>query len=243
MNIMNITGVVSNDESIGTIPWSPVKKLPAKPKQPPSRPTPCDKSQLSLSQEFVKRSQQTSPGNFIHSSMQTFAIQSADLFVQTESNNEEPVTDPDNTEVGGVVALQAQVEQLKKEVAKLVFENNRYHFAISNCTFCASDDVTSDASISLYASIRASTPVSSALPSSGQAPAVQRTIPALMSLTIDDRTKAEVDTMQKRKDKVFISRMVETLTKLEIKYLAPRRNTKRRLSTRKQKNRPTIPII
>ena len=62
-----------------------------------------------------------------------------------------------------------------------------------------------------------------------------------MSLTIDDRTKAEVDTMQKRKDKVFISRMVETLTKLEIKYLAPRRNTKRRLSTRKQKNRPTIP--
>ena len=62
-----------------------------------------------------------------------------------------------------------------------------------------------------------------------------------MSLTIDDRTKAEVDTMQKRKDKVFISRMVETLTKLEIKHLAPRRNTKRRLSTRKQKNRPTIP--
>ena len=56
MNIMNITGIVSNDESIGTIPWSPVKKLPAKPKQPPSRPTPSNKSQLSLSQELVHRS-------------------------------------------------------------------------------------------------------------------------------------------------------------------------------------------
>ena len=62
-----------------------------------------------------------------------------------------------------------------------------------------------------------------------------------MSLKIDDRTKTEVDTMQKMKDKVFISRMVETLTKLEIKYLAPRRNRKRRLFMRKQKNRPTIP--
>ena len=28
MNIMNITGIVSNDESIETIPWTPVIKLP-----------------------------------------------------------------------------------------------------------------------------------------------------------------------------------------------------------------------
>ena len=48
-----------------------------------------------------------------------------------------------------------------------------------------------------------------------------------MSLIIDDRIKAEVDTMQKKKDKVFISRMVETLTKLEIKYLTTRHKKKR----------------
>ena len=240
-HIMNITGIGTNDESIGTIPRTPVQKLPAKPIQPPSRPTPCDKSQLSLSQEFVKRSQQTSPGNFIHSSMQTFAIQSADLFVQTESNNEESVTDPDNTEVGGVVALQAQVEQLKKEVAKLVFENNRYHFAISNCTFCASDDVTSDASISLDASIRASTPVSSALPSSGLDPALfPRTIPALMSLSVQDMRQVKVDNVDKSKDKTFISRMVRTLAKLERTYLTTRHKKKRLFFTRNQKTGPII---
>ena len=123
--------------------------------------------------------------------MQTVAIQSADLSVQTEPNNEEHVTGPDNSEVGGVVALQAQVKQLKKEVAELVFENNRYHLAISNCTFCASDDVTSDASLPLDSSIRASTPVSSALPSSGLGPALfTRTIPALMSLTVQDMRQA-----------------------------------------------------
>ena len=43
MNIMNITGVVSDDGSIGTIPWTPV--------QSPTRPTLCGGSQLSLSQE------------------------------------------------------------------------------------------------------------------------------------------------------------------------------------------------
>ena len=48
-----------------------------------------------------------------------------------------------------------------------------------------------------------------------------------MSLKIDDRIKAEVDTMQKKKDKVFISRMVVTLTKLEIKYLTTRHKKKR----------------
>ena len=69
INIMNITGIGSNGESIGTIPGTPVKKIPAKPTQPPSRPTPCDKSQLSLSQEFVNRCQQTSSGNFIQSSL------------------------------------------------------------------------------------------------------------------------------------------------------------------------------
>ena len=194
-------------------------------RQPPS-PTLCDQSLQTLPVQLTNRSQQTAPENFSDDSMQTPAISFADLPVQTEPIDEE--LGPDGAEAVAVVALQAQLEQLKKEVAELVFENNRYHFAISNCTFCASDDATSDASISLTASIRASTPVSSALPSSGQAPALlSRTIPALMSLIIDDRIKAEVDTMQKKKDKVFISRMVETLTKLEIKYLTTRHKKKR----------------
>ena len=100
MNIMNITAFGSNDESIGTIPQTSVLKLPAKPIQPPSRPTPSDKSHLSLSQEFVEQSQQSSPGNFNPDSMLTTAILAADLSVQTWFNNEEPVTDPDNSEVG-----------------------------------------------------------------------------------------------------------------------------------------------
>ena len=87
MNIMNITAFGSNDESIGMIPLTPVLKLPAKPIQPPSRPTPSDESQLSLSQEFVEQSQQTSPGNSIHDLMLTIAILSADLSVQTDFNN------------------------------------------------------------------------------------------------------------------------------------------------------------
>ena len=130
-----------------------------------------------------------------------------------------------------------------------MFMNNRYHLAISNCTFCVSADVnTCDASTFLDASIGASTPAcqsprsgaSFALPSSRPAPALQsRTIPALMSLTIDDRIKAEVDTMQKRKDKAFISGMVKTLTKLETKYLNPRHNSKKQLFMRKQ-NSPSF---
>ena len=52
-----------------------------------------------------------------------------------------------------------------------------------------------------------------------------------MSLTIDDRTITEVNTMQKRKDKTFISKMVKTLTKLEIQYLTPRHNSKKQLFT------------
>ena len=90
--------------------------------------------------------------------------------------------------------------------------NNRYHLTISNCTFCASGPAL-----------------------------LSRTIPALMSLTIDDRTITKVNTRQKRKDKTFISKMVKTLIKLETKYLSPRHSKKRQLFARKQKYRPIIP--
>ena len=133
MNVINITGILSNDESIRTIPWTPVKKLPAKPIQPPSRPTPCYKSQLSWSQELVNRSQQTTPGNLFDSSIQTLASSTADLSVQTELNDKELVAD--SSDVAAAVAQQAEVDQLKEEVAGLVYMNNRYHLAISNLTF------------------------------------------------------------------------------------------------------------
>ena len=138
-------------------------------RQPPS-PTLCDQSLQTLPVQLTNRSQQTAPENFSDDSMQTPAISFADLPVQTEPIDEE--LGPDGAEAVAVVALQAQLEQLKKEVAELVFENNRYHFAISYCTFCALEDDTSDASTFLDTSIRASTPVSSKLPSSDPDPAL-----------------------------------------------------------------------
>ena len=55
-------------------------------------------------------------------------------------------------------ALQQEVGQLKKKVAELVFMNNRYHLALSNCTLCDADDL-SDASSTIDGPIRASTPL------------------------------------------------------------------------------------
>ena len=81
MNIMNITGIESDDESLGTMPWTP-------PMQPPSsRPIPCDRGQFSRSQKLANRSQQTTPGNLFYHSNQTLANSNADLSAQTESYN------------------------------------------------------------------------------------------------------------------------------------------------------------
>ena len=52
-----------------------------------------------------------------------------------------------------------EVNNLKQSISDLVYENNRYHLAISYCTVCTSDDEFSDASLS-GVSIKASTPVS-----------------------------------------------------------------------------------
>ena len=53
-----------------------------------------------------------------------------------------------------------EIKNLKLKISELAYENNRYHLAISNCTFCASDDEpdNSDASSWSDASIMASTP-------------------------------------------------------------------------------------
>ena len=206
MNIMNITGVVSNGGSTETIP---VKKLPSKPMQPPSRPTLCDKSQLS--QELVDQSQQTTPGNLFDHSIHTLAGSISDLSVEIKSNDEEPVAV--SSKVAAAVSLQAEVDQLKKEVAALVFMKNRASTAVSGLSF----------------SLPSSHP---ALPS--------RTIPPLMSLTFDERTQARVDNIKKRRDKAFISRMFKILTKLETKYLPPKHIKRRQLSTTKQMNSAVI---
>ena len=136
-----------------------------------------------------------------------------------------------------------EVLQLKRRVAELTFTNNRYHLALSNCTFCVSDnDDSTIASTFDESIIRASTPVSNEFPSSGPDRTLpSRTIPALMSLTTDTSRKAKTDTVKKNKDQGFITRMVNTLTKLETKYQVPEHKRKKRLFARKQRRSSIIP--
>ena len=84
------------------------------------------------------------------------------------------------------------ITKFKQRISDLVYENNRYHLAISNCTFCASDKSDSpDASTFFEASIRASTP----LPSLDLSPAsLSSTILALMSINWD---RKQANTEQK----------------------------------------------
>jgi len=146
-----------------------------------------------------------------------------------------------------------EVNNLKKQISDLVYENNRYHLSISYCTVCTSDDEFSDASLPEEVSIEASTPVINSLVtletsispvlcssiSSSDASTLSSTVPALMpSLVVK---KGNAKTKMKSKDKTFISRMVKTLTKLETKYKTPEHKRKKRLFTRKQKTSPIIP--
>ena len=197
-----------------------------------SRDSPC--SQQSQSAQLARQSQQSARQSCVDQSVQTLHNHVADQSVQTESNDEESVGE--SAKAAAAVTLQAEVNQLKKKVAELVFVNNRYHLALSNCTFCASDDPDSpDASTFLDASIRVSTPLPSSDP---DLPSLSSTIPALMSITWDRR---QADTVQKSKDQTFINRMVKALTKLETKYLTPEHKRKKRLFTRKQKTCPIVP--
>ena len=132
--------------------------------------------------------------------------------------------------------LNEEVGKLKQRFSDLTYENNRYHLAISNCTFCASRDKPDnfDASCS-NVTIRVSTP----LPSLGQGPAaVSSKIPALMSITWD---RSQANNVQKGKTQTFINRMAKAITKLETKYKTPEHKRKKRLYTRKQKMSPIIP--
>ena len=135
-----------------------------------------------------------------------------------------------------------KVLQLKRRVAELTFTNNRYHLALSNCTFCVSDNDDSTIVSTCDKSIRASTPLSNELSSSGSDQALSPgTIPSLMSLKTEDRRQAKVNTTVEKKDKTFISRMIKTVAKLEIKYATPEHKRKKRLFTRKRKTCSIVP--
>ena len=157
---------------------------------------------------------------------------------QTKSDNvcnqvvkEEPQDASEDAKDNTIRSLKQRISELE-----LTHENNRYHLAISNCTFCASDEPDSpDASIYHEVSIKASTP----LPTLDPGPAsLSSTIPDLMSITWDRR---QADTVQKSKDQSFINRMVKALTKLETKYKTPEHKRKKRLFTRKQRICPIVP--
>ena len=132
--------------------------------------------------------------------------------------------------------LLSEVNRLKRMVADLIYENNRYHLALSNCHCSTLDDAISDVPAESLESIRASTPLSCHLPSS--APEVKsNSVPALVSGSTEDSSQFEVD----KKDEAFVRRMLKTLTKLEIKYLTPVHKRKKRLFTRKKRKINIVP--
>ena len=132
--------------------------------------------------------------------------------------------------------LLSEVNRLKRMVADLIYENNRYHLALSNCHCSTLDDAISDVPAESLESIRASTPLSCHLPSS--APEVKsNSVPALVSGSTEDSSQFEVD----KKDEAFVRRMLKTLTKLESKYLTPVHKRKKRLFTRKKRKIDIVP--
>ena len=145
-----------------------------------------------------------------------------------------------------------EVKNLKQRISELTHENNRYHLAISYCTVCAPDDADPEVP-PLEVSIKASPPVSTSVDtldpsappvpcsgvSSSDVSALSSTVPALMPGSV---VKAkQTNTVVRRKDETFISRMVKILAKLEAKYRVPEHKRKKRLFTRKSKPSSIVP--
>jgi len=131
-------------------------------------------------------------------------------------------------------ALQSEVERLRKMVTDLTYENNRYHFKLSNCTCCLLDDAYYDVSPASFESIQASTTLEFSLPSSPppSLPSSVSTMGLMPNSTKDKKAS---------KDKAHISRMVQCLTKLEKKYQTPPNKRKERIFRRKTKSRSIVP--
>ena len=108
-----------------------------------------------------------------------------------------------------------KINDLKQKISDLAYENNKYHLAISKCTFCASNDDPDDSDASSSdTSITASIPVSFGLPSSDPG-SLSSTIPTLIPGS--ELKEKQADTLVKRKDRTNINRMAKILAKLEAK--------------------------
>ena len=110
--------------------------------------------------------QETATPLLANRSVQTLVAQAINQASQTEPIDENSL-------------LRDEVDRLRKVMAELVHENNRYHFKLSNCTCCLSDDAYHDVSTSSFnESIRASTPLDFNLPSSDP-PSLPSSVPAV----------------------------------------------------------------
>ena len=143
----------------------------------------------------------------------------------TDQSQQTELIDPD-------ALLLNEVDQLKREVAQLVYTNNRYHLAISNCTHCVPDDATSEFDVP----IRASTPVPCTLLN----PAPSSLASVLMSMSSADDDKRQPSAKEK-KDKAFVNRMLKVLSELEAKYLTPQHRRKKRFFARKKRTSHIVP--
>ena len=147
--------------------------------------------------------------------------------------------------------LDDEVYQLKNKVSQLVYENNRYHLMLSNCTMC-SDDINSDDLSSFFDASTPQTfnsensvplvspstaPASLVLPSSVPSPAVTSTMPPMIP-SISEKKRCAVGI---QRDQANISRLVSCLSKLEQKYSTPPHKRKARLFKRKKRTNAIIP--
>ena len=147
--------------------------------------------------------------------------------------------------------LDDEVYQLKNKVSQLVYENNRYHLMLSNCTMCSddanSDDLSSffDASTSQTFNSESSIPLlvspsaapAPVFPGSAPSPAVTST----MSPTIPSISEKKRCAVGIQRDQANISRLVSCLSKLEQKYSTPPHKRKARLFKRKKRTNAIIP--
>ena len=102
-----------------------------------------------------------------------------------------------------VSMLLSEVDRLKRMVADLIYENNRYHLAISNChCFSLDDEILGlDTSESLDVSIPASTTSLSNLPSSDSA--ISSTTASALVVSVDDSKQPVV---VNKKDEAFVDK-------------------------------------
>ena len=139
----------------------------------------------------------------------------------------------DDLEVFNCKKEDDEIGHLKKKVALLTYENNRYHVMLSNCTMC-SDDHSFEASTSIFDSSAQSSLTPVPLPSSAEA------VEPSITPTPCPADKKRWSTCIK-KDQAYIARLVKCLTKLEVKYSTPAHKRKGRLFRRNKRMCAIVP--